>query len=122
MIRAVGFHRNLKKKNQEAFIISLYEIDRIIEDQSLKVSKEESPDKAEILKKLKPKGLYNYLDAFSKKDLDTLSLYRACDLKIELTAENTLGYSPLYKYTAEELQTAKQYIIENLAKGFIVPS
>ena len=103
MIGAVGFYRNLKKKNQEAFIISLYEIDRIIEDQSLKVSKKEFPDKAEILKKLKPKELYNYLDAFSKKDLDTLSLYRAYDLKIELTAENTLGYSPLYKYTAEKL-------------------
>ena len=32
MIGAVGFHRNLRKEGNVAFITSLYEIDRIIEE------------------------------------------------------------------------------------------
>ena len=31
-----------------------------------------------------------------------------------------LGYYPLYKQTKEELRFAKDYIIKNLSKGFIV--
>jgi hypothetical protein len=34
----------------------------------------------------------------------------------------TLGYSPLYKMSLEELEAAKEYIVKNLAKGFIINS
>ncbi len=123
MIGAVGFHRNMKKDSTEGFITSLYEIDRIIEDQSSPKPEVQEPE-AE-LKKLKqqvPKQYHDWLDVFSKQASDTLSPHRPYDHKIELTADNNLGYSPLYKYSAEELQTAKQYILENLHKGFIAPS
>ena len=37
-------------------------------------------------------------------------------------SENTLGHSPLYRQTIEELLAIKEYLIENLDKGFIIPS
>jgi hypothetical protein len=40
--------------------------------------------------------------------------------KIKLERENNLGFSPLYNYNLEELQTIKKYITDNLQKGFIV--
>ena len=33
-----------------------------------------------------------------------------------------MSYSPLYKQTAEELEAAQDYIVDNLSKGFIGPS
>jgi hypothetical protein len=37
-------------------------------------------------------------------------------------SENTLGHSPLYWQTIEELLVIKEYLINNLNKGFIVLS
>jgi len=62
------------------------------------------------------------LNVFSKIELDKLTPHRKYDHKIELTEEPNLGYSPLRKYTKEELQTIKKYITENLDKGFISAS
>jgi hypothetical protein len=33
--------------------------------------------------------------------------------------KDVIGYIPLWKQTTEELEAAKQYIVENLDKGFI---
>ena len=38
------------------------------------------------------------------------------------TSEQIIGYSLLYKQSAEELAAACDYIIDNLSKGFIGPS
>src|SRR5467141_3302991 len=38
------------------------------------------------------------------------------------TQTGALGHSSLYKQNAEELEAAKQYLTDNLNKGFIVPS
>ena len=54
--------------------------------------------------------------------MDILLPHRLYNLKIELEKDHNLGFSPLYQYTAEELQTMKQYIVENLSKGFIAES
>jgi Reverse transcriptase (RNA-dependent DNA polymerase) len=43
-------------------------------------------------------------------------------LKIELEKDPNLRFSPLYQYSAEELRTCKQYLVDNLSKGFIAPS
>jgi hypothetical protein len=44
------------------------------------------------------------------------------DHKIELTQENILSYSLLYRITTKELLAIKQYLLDNLDKGFIAPS
>jgi len=43
-------------------------------------------------------------------------------IKIEPDKEDTLSYSPLYQQLTAELQATKQYLINNLNKGFIKPS
>ena len=43
-------------------------------------------------------------------------------LNIKLTRDNNIGHSPLYRQTTEELLAVKQYLLDNLDKGFIVPS
>jgi hypothetical protein len=37
-------------------------------------------------------------------------------------SKNTLSHSPLYYQTIEELLVIKEYLLENLDKGFIIPS
>lgn len=51
---------------------------------------------------------HDFLDVFSKKELDTLPLFRlGVDYKIELEGELPRGYYPLYKMSAEELLIAR---------------
>ena len=42
--------------------------------------------------------------------------------KIVLTQENTLSLSPLFCMSMAELRAVKQYLLDNLSKGFISPS
>ena len=48
--------------------------------------------------------------------------HRNYDLKIQLEKDVDLGFSPLHHYTLEELQACKQYLVDNLSKGFIAQS
>ena len=52
-----------------------------------------------------------------------MSSHQSNDYQIGLeeshTSEQTIGYSPLYKQSAEELAAACDYIIDNLSKRFI---
>ena len=66
-----------------------------------------------------PCQYHDLRDVFSKASSDILPLHRRYDLKIELEKDHNLGFSPLHQYSAEELQACKQYLIENLSKGFI---
>jgi hypothetical protein len=59
---------------------------------------------------------------FFKSKSDKLPLYQLYNYKIELEGDNTLGYSLLYKMTIAELETVKEYLIDNLDKGFIKAS
>jgi hypothetical protein len=78
--------------------------------------------KKEEIKKILSKQHYNLVDVFSKKESDILSSSRYCDYKIQLKGQGPAGVVPLYKMTVKELETARDYIIENLKKGFIIPS
>jgi hypothetical protein len=49
-------------------------------------------------------------------------LHRLYNYKIKLKGNNTLKYSLLYKITTAELKTVKEYLINNLDKGFIKAS
>lgn len=115
-ISAVGFHFNLRQPANEFFSTSLYEIDRILEDR-------EDPDEiTEEIEKNLPSEYFPFKDVFSKTASDKLPPHRLYDHRIQLESENTLGYSPLYSQTTAELQATKQYLLENLNKGFIEPS
>jgi hypothetical protein len=59
---------------------------------------------------------------FSKSKSDKLLLHQLYNYKIELKDNNTLKYSLLYKITTAKLKTVKEYLINNLDKGFIKTS
>jgi hypothetical protein len=122
-IGAVGFYRTLIKPDTELFVTSLYEIDRIIEEKEAEAiqaeaAREELANKELIEQKLLHQ-YYDFKDVFSKAASDILALYCEYNLKIELEENPNLGFSLLHQHTLEELRACKQYLVENLSKGFI---
>ena len=87
------FHFNIYQKDNKVFIISLYKINQIINNREEKLAKE--TDK-ELVKCLLSTSYINYKDVFLKAALDKLPPYWTYDHKIQLEANNSLGYSPLY--------------------------
>ena len=95
-------------------------------EEILKGYKEEEED-ANIadINRLLPKEYHDLIDVFSKQKADQLPEHRSSDHRIELEegADTTqLGKAPLYRMSAEELELCKDYINENLSKGFITAS
>jgi len=66
--------------------------------------------------------LQEYRSVFSKAASDELPPHRSYDHKIELESNAQLLYSPLYSQSTEELRLIKEYLTENLDKGFIEAS
>ncbi|ODM16369.1 hypothetical protein SI65_08369 [Aspergillus cristatus] len=71
-IRAAPFQRHLKKKDTEAFITSLSEIDRIIEERRVKDRQKEDHYEQELVQQLLLKQYQEYADIFSKAASDEL--------------------------------------------------
>lgn len=74
-----------------------------------------------------PDQYKDFADVFQKKDLDKLPPHRPYDLTIDLQKDehgNDLLPKPskIYPLNQEELKVLKEYIDENLKKGFIRPS
>ena len=92
-ISAIGFYFNIYRKDNKVFITSLYEINRIISEREEELAKE--TDK-KLVKRLLPTIYARYKSIFLKAALDKLSPYRTYDYKIQLEANNSLSYSPLY--------------------------
>jgi len=117
-IGAAGFRRNLQDARATVFSTSLYEIDYLIE--------KELADEADDLRvrETLPEAYQDLADVFSKAASDTLPPRRPYDHKIQLTDGNTddLSYSPLRHQSTDELRAVKQYLVENLHKGFIEAS
>jgi hypothetical protein len=63
----------------------------------------------------------SFKNVCDKKALDQLFLRRiTINHKIKLTQANSLSYSLLYQITTKELLIIKEYLLENLYKGFIM--
>jgi transposase InsO family protein len=117
VIGTAGFHRHMKNSQNETFVTTLYEIDRILEEKQSHWAEEHET------KQVIPAWYHDYADVFSKRDSDTLPPHRgSTDHRIILEEGLTPGYCPLYKQSEEELRAAKEYITKNLAQGFIEPS
>ena len=117
MISEVDFHYNLKNWNIEFRLISLYEINCILQEQL----KAEEQDNKQVAQELSQQHA-DYTDVFSKTASDILPIHRLHDHKIILEKESNLRYSSLYKMMTEELKVIKKYLEENLHKGFIESS
>ena len=63
-----------------------------------------------------------YKSVFDEIECNELPPHRIYDCKIKLKDKDNLFYGPLYPLTEEERTALKEYIKENLEKGFIRPS
>ena len=141
-ISAAAFRMQSRRQGNISFSTSLYELDRLIEERgtlidhgqegstdhgqqgpvsSLVVLDDDEVTREETKAKV-PVQCQAYLDVFSKAASDRLPPHRSYDHRIQLESDNTLGYSPLWHQSTDELKAIKQYLLENLDKGFIEAS
>jgi hypothetical protein len=118
IIGAASFSRFCRYKENTVFTTSLYKIDRLIEEKTSLLEK----TLEQLVEYWLPVYYLDYKDVFSNTVSDQLVPYWLYNYKIQLERENNLGFSLLYNYNLEELQTIKKYITDNLQKRFIVPS
>jgi hypothetical protein len=69
-----------------------------------------------------PNCIQDYADVFSPKKADKLPPHRSYDHEIRLTSNQKLPFGKIYSMSREELQTLRDWLDENLRKGFIRPS
>ncbi|KAJ1037064.1 hypothetical protein NDA10_004015 [Ustilago hordei] len=69
-----------------------------------------------------PQEYHQYLDVFSRVKADKLSPHRTYDHQIPLEEGKSPPFGPIYSLSEHELKTLREYLEENLAKGFISPS
>ena len=135
-IGAYAFNVAAHHPDNELFLTSFYEIDRILQDRYSELAQDEAHEQINALQEAAkvytieepplelrmPKQYWQFKDIASKEASDLLPPHRVYDHKIDLEKPNDLGYSPLYKMTTAELEETKRYLQDNLHKGFIEPS
>ncbi|SOV08562.1 uncharacterized protein UDID_17421 [Ustilago sp. UG-2017a] len=69
-----------------------------------------------------PPEYHQYLNVFSRVEADKLLPHRTYDHQIPLEEGKSPPFGPIYSLSEHELKTLREYLEENLAKGFISPS
>jgi hypothetical protein len=69
-----------------------------------------------------PVEYLEYIDVFAKSRADILPHHRKWDIAIETIDNFTPKWGPIYNLSELEMKALKDYIDENLSKGFIRPS
>ena len=118
--------RNYSKRDYDMFITLVEDIDNILRSEDLpllrvhstKISEEHEP---EMVKQL-PEEIQDLSDVFSPKKANRLPPHRPYDYEIKLLPGKDLPFGPLYSMSREELKTLREWLLENLQKGFIRPS
>ena len=77
------------------------------------------PSEKKSLEEAIPKEYHDFLDVFSKESADKLPPHRPYDHKIPLHPNTQPPFGPIYSLSEPELKALKDYIKENLEKGFI---
>lgn len=108
----------LRRNDVELGSVSFYEINTTLDERRQELEEETRASEIKM-----PKEYAKYAPLASKIRSNELPPRRKYDHKIELTGDiNNLRLSPLYKMSTEELEVVKQYLQDNLDKGFIEPS
>jgi hypothetical protein len=104
-----SFRRVANKERLAVFSLSLYEINRALQ-----------PEKKQLnLADYVPKEYHEFLPLFSEAVAKALPPHRPYDHKIPLREGFTPPFGPLYSLSKTELQALKEWLEENLSKGFI---
>ena len=66
-----------------------------------------------------PEQYKSYQDVFEKMNADILPQHWLYDCATDIEDGTQVLFGPIYNMSQDELATLKEYIDENLAKGFI---
>ena len=66
-----------------------------------------------------PEQYKSYQNVFKKKNADILPQHWPYDCPIDIEEGAQVSFGPIYSLSRDELATLKEYIDENLTKGFI---
>jgi hypothetical protein len=114
MLNGSSFFRTVKKGRLTIFKASLYDINKAIEAKDLK----ERP-----LEEVIPEQCHEFLPLFSKILADRLPPHRpGIDHEVRLKEGETPTWGPLYSMSRMELVVLKEWLEENMSKGFICQS
>ena len=69
-----------------------------------------------------PSKYHEYLNIFVKKEATELLPHCTHDIKIKLEQGKSPPFGPIYVLTDKEKEVLRDYLSDNLAKGFIRPS
>lgn len=97
-----------QRKRCRFFTVTLEQIDKALRDK---------PEEFQL-----PEELQEFQDVFSPKEAEKLPPHRPGDHHIELTPGAKLPFGPLYGMSRDELTALREWLDENLRKGFIRPS
>ena len=103
----VESYRRFQKRARGAQIYALVDINHLIPS-----------DISALVEKL-PESLKNHPDVFLTQNAEKLAPHRDIDLAIELQPGKEPPYGPIYPLSPRELATLKEWLEENLKKGFI---
>ncbi len=132
MIAGSTYTRMVKRKRNVVamFSTTVYQIDRLIQEYdrerdrlyaaSLGHEKEkEELSEEEKIRKLLPKEYHDFIPLFKKAIADVLPPHRIYDHKIPLQEGFTPPFGPIYSLSIPELKALREWLDENLSKGFI---
>lgn len=121
MVSAAAFTRSAKSKAAQLFAVTIEQIDRILatKENPDPDDREEEGNPEETLRSLIPPDYHDFLKLFLKKSADRLPPRRYVDHAIELEEGTKPPFGPLYNMSELELKALREYLEENLSKGFI---
>ena len=79
----------------------------------------EEESEEEKIKRLLPKEYHDFVPLFKKAVTDVLPLHRQYDHKITLKEGFTLPFGSICSLSIPELKALREWLDENLSKGFI---
>jgi hypothetical protein len=104
-------YRRFQKRSKGAKIYALIEVNHLLRPEKL-------PELLALANQF-PTCLGCYTDVFSDANAKKLAPNRDIDLAIELQPGKEPPYGPIYPLSPRELAALKEFLEENLAKGFI---
>ena len=109
-----------KSSECQIFVVEATEFDRITKGEDVfALYALPIPDEDKELSPILPTKYAEFKDLFDKEKADILPEHRPYDCPIDLEGDQKPPFGPIYSLSQPELLALKDYIEENLAKGFI---
>ena len=114
-----------KGRGAQCFSLTISQIDEALRAESahqpVNINEMSAQTSNDIREKL-PVEYHDFLDVFDRTKADVLPPHRPYDHKIQLEGDERPPHSRIYPMSGEKLQKVREYLEENLEKGFISPS